>query len=309
MPWSSPLLCAALAFQAPESSPPPPTAPLMTEAEARLRALEGETRRIRDEVRQQLADAAVIPEQAANRAKKAWDDAIRARKAAEEEVRAYIGEVLPQDIETSRGEIALAKYDVEQAQARFDWRQKAVDARREVAGHLYIADRMSLERAKFELETAETQLNVQEKYSGPKETRRLEALVAAAVTEEQIKQREYEAQADRLRKRQAESARLQARTPEDLVVAILDDVVQREGRIVELTTELGALQADPARAGADRDRIQANRDAIANTARQIKEDLALATAVAEEARQARDRLFQAEKRLIVARRRAGPAGK
>ena len=303
---SSLLIAAALAFQGPKPPSPPPTQPLVTEAEARLRDLEAETQQIRDEVRRELADAAVVPEQAANQARKAWDDAILTRKAAEGKVLAYTKGTLLQDIEAKKGEIALAESAQEFAAARRDETRRAFERGQQ---NQYIANKLAADHAGFELETAETELAVLEKYEGPRETKRLEALLAGAADEEQIKKAEYERQVDRLRKRQAEGARLQARTPEDLVVAILDDAVQREGRIVALTTELGALQADPAQAGANRDRIRINRDAVANTARQIKEDLTLATTVAEEARQARDRLFKAEKRLIVARREVDPAAK
>ena len=302
---SIPLLIAlALAGQAPES--PPPSRPPIAPAAVRLRELEDEARAIREEVQRELADAAVAPEQAVNEAKRAWDDATRAREAAEGAVAAYTLGALRLDIETKKSAIALAESDLQRAEGQFDWYRQAVDRGQELAGNGYVLAKLKADRAAFEVETARTELDVLEKYQGPKEAKRLEALAAGAADAEQIKKREYERQAERLRRRRAEAARLQARTPEDLVVAILDDVIRHEARLVELTRELAANQPG---AKPDPDRLRANRDAVANTARQIKEDLALATAVAEEARQARDRLLQAERRLLAARRVAEAAAK
>ena len=190
----------------------------------------------------------------------------------------------------AKGAIEIAQADLTRAQEQLAFRQKLVDGGQEVAGPLYWSTKLAADRAGFELEIAETELQVLQRYNGPKETKRLQALVEAAADDEQIKKQEYDTQLMRLKQRQAASTRLQARTPEDLVVAILDDVMKHEGRIIDLTRELTAIQAeqaaDPNRATTAFDRIKANRDAIANTTRQIKEDLTLATTVAEEARQA-----------------------
>ena len=109
------------------------------------------------------------------------------REVAEYAVKEYVEGVYKQDYETSRGEIALAKSDLERAADRVTW-SKSMYGKGYVSKATQIADELSLERAKFDLEQAMTQLDVLEKYTKDKQIKSLSSDVEKARADELSKE-------------------------------------------------------------------------------------------------------------------------
>ncbi len=113
------------------------------------------------------------------------------REVAEYAVKEYVEGVYKQDWETIKGEIALAKSDLERAADRVTWSSKML-LKGYVSKATNVADELSLARARFDLESSETQLDVLTKYTREKQTKSLNSDVEKARADELSKQSSLE---------------------------------------------------------------------------------------------------------------------
>jgi HlyD family secretion protein len=108
------------------------------------------------------------------------------REVAEIAVKEYIGGVYAQDKATVDGEIALAKSDLTRVQDRLAWSTKMKE-KRFLSESARLADELSLKKAKFTLEQAQTKLDVLQKYTKGKRTKELQSQVEKARSDEMAK--------------------------------------------------------------------------------------------------------------------------
>ena len=300
---------AAEPRQDPPAPQPPPAelAPPRFDAQdlALVRA-EKEVQQARDEVRKELADTVANQKVAVSKAELAWKQALLARETREYDLKEYVQGIFPQDQESARGELALAEADFKRSQEYADANNRAKGAGQKINPRFVLAGDLELQRSKFTLQEAQTNLDVLEKYTKHQETKRRTALVTEATAEEMMKQSEYDLQRGQLDRRKNQAARLQARTPEDLVVALLGEVVEQETRVAALAREILDLNArmakEPDRAGEILVEINEKRQEIRKLAEEIRDSLDTATAIGEDNRRLRQRLFFAEQNLVQIRR-------
>ena len=120
-------------------------------------------------------------------AEAAYLNAKLTRQVAEIAVVEYLEGIYKQDKETILGEIALAKADMKRAEDRLQWSEKMLEKSYVSLGQV-ISDRLSLQRAIFAVEQAQTKLNVLEKYTKDKTKKELEAEVEKAKSDELAKE-------------------------------------------------------------------------------------------------------------------------
>jgi multidrug resistance efflux pump len=98
------------------------------------------------------------------------------REVAEIAVTEYSEGIFKQDVQTIRGEIALALSDRERAEERLKWAQD-MNKKGFVSGSQLTAEKLALEKALFALEQARTKENVLVKYTKDKTLKQLKAEV------------------------------------------------------------------------------------------------------------------------------------
>jgi HlyD family secretion protein len=144
------------------------------------------------------------------------------REVAEYAVREYVEGVYKQDLATYKGQIALARSDLERAVDRLKWSSE-MKKKGYVSIATNLADELTKQQADFDLEQAETQLTVLEKYTKEKQIKSLSSDVEKAKADELSKQSSYELERTKERKleRQIENCTLKA--PGDGIVVYAND--------------------------------------------------------------------------------------
>ncbi len=169
-------------------------------------------------LKDQLTNQRITTQQA----EASYKQSLLTREVAEYAVKEYTEGVFKQDKATSEGEIALAKSDLTRASDRADWSTK-MEVKGYVSKATSIADKLSFERAKFELEQAQTQLEVLMKYTKDKQIKSLSSDVEKARADELSKQSSWELEKIKEAKfvRQIEKCILKA--PTDGIVVYAND--------------------------------------------------------------------------------------
>ena len=228
----------------PQVSPKAVSEPLFNDRDKRLIEAERNTAALRDQLRKQSADTIANQEFATLRAELGWKEALLAREKSEYALKEYTEGIFVQDYETMKGEVALAKADLERAKEMTDYTRRREEIGEKVSELKKNVDLLEEQRAGFEVDQAETILTVLLKYTKDSETRRLTSLVDLAKAEELRKQANYDMEKLKLDRRRSQSSQLKARVPEDLVVALLEEVVDQEAKVVELARDPGLQRSD-----------------------------------------------------------------
>ncbi len=134
-----------------------------------------------------LSDQLVTQRITTSGAEAAFLNAKLSREVAEIAVNEYLEGIYKQDKETIQGEIALAKSDRKRAEDRLQWSNRMLEKKYVSPGQV-LSDRLTLDRAIFAEEQAQTKLNVLEKYSKNRTKKELESEVEKSKADELAKQ-------------------------------------------------------------------------------------------------------------------------
>ena len=283
----------------------------LTADQERLIRLESDLQTTRDAIRKQLTDTTKNLEMVVLTAELDWKKAILARERAGYALREYEEGQFQQDQETMKGEIFLAKDLLERSRDLLKKLREEKAGAKPINRNLMTAQELTVQQEEFEVERAETALLVLEKYEAPKQISRLKSNISEARAEELKKYAQYLLQSNQLERRKNQSARLNARTPEDLVVALLDEVVEKETKLVALSREIQEINErvanDPEHAANLLEQVKAKRAELKTAVEEIKSTLLDATTIAEETRQLRIQLAKSERLLLFERRIPKPA--
>lgn len=185
-------------------------------------------------LRDQLTNQKITTQQA----EASYKQSLLTREVAEYAVKEYVEGVYKQDVETSRGEIALAESDLTRSKDRSEWSSNMFK-KGYVSKATSIADELSFQRAKFELETAQTQFNVLEKYTYQKQVKSLNSDVEKARADELSKQSSWELEKIKEAKLNRQIAACILKAPTDGIVVYANDP-NRFGGQQQLQIEEGA---------------------------------------------------------------------
>ena len=185
-----------------------------------------------------LRDALTNQKIATQQAEASYQQAHLTREVAEYAVKEYVEGVFKQDEATSKGEIALAKSDLERAADRVTWSTKMFD-KGYVSKASNVADILSLARAKFELEQAETQMDVLIKYTKDKQVKSLNSDVEKARADELSKKSSWSLEQIKEAKLERQIKACILKAPGDGIVVFANDP-NRFGGQQQLQIEEGA---------------------------------------------------------------------
>ena len=144
------------------------------------------------------------------------------REVAEVGVREYEEGVYKQDFDTIKGEIALAKSDLTRSEDRLDWSTKMSD-KGYVSLSQKLADTLSLQKAKFSVEQAETKMVVLEKFTREKTLKELRAEVEKAKSDELAKSSTWNLEKDKEAKLERQIKNCVLNAPGDGLVVYAND--------------------------------------------------------------------------------------
>ena len=185
-----------------------------------------------------LKDSLINQRIATQQGEASYKQALLTREVAEYAVKEYVEGVFKQDEATSRGEIALAKSDLERAADRVTWSTKMFD-KGYVSKASNVADILSEERAKFELEQAQTQMDVLLKYTKDKQIKSLSSDVEKARADELSKKSSWSLEQIKEAKLERQIKACILKAPGDGIVVFANDP-NRFGGQQQLQIEDGA---------------------------------------------------------------------
>ncbi len=185
-------------------------------------------------LRDQLTNQKITTQQA----EASYKQSLLTREVAEYAVKEYTEGVFKQDFETAQGEIALAESDLTRARDRLEWSTK-MEKKGYVSKATSIADQLSFDRAKFELEQAQTQLDVLLKYTKDKQIKSLNSDVEKARADELSKQSSWELEKIKEAKLERQIKACILKAPTDGIVVYANDP-NRFGGQQQLQIEEGA---------------------------------------------------------------------
>ncbi len=171
-------------------------------------------------------------------AEASYKQSLLTREVAEYAVKEYVEGVFKQDYETSRGEIALAKSDLERATDRVDWSGKML-IKGYVSKAASVADQLALEKARFELEQSQTQMDVLLKYTKDKQIKSLSSDVEKARADELSKKSSWNLEQIKEAKLVRQIDKCVLKAPGDGIVVYANDP-NRFGGQQQLQIEEGA---------------------------------------------------------------------
>ncbi len=169
-----------------------------------------------------LKDALTTQKITTTQADASYQQAKLVREVAEYAVREYVEGVFKQDEATAKGEIALAKSDLERAIDRLDWSTKMLK-KGYVSRRQQVADKLSKDRAVFDLEQAQTQLDVLLKYTKDKQIKSLQSDVEKAKADELSKQSSWELEKTKEAKLERQIKACILKAPGDGIVVYAND--------------------------------------------------------------------------------------
>ena len=151
-----------------------------------------------------------------------FENAKLTREVAEIAVIEYEEGIFKQDLETVEGEIKLAESDLTRAEDRLDWADRMFE-KGYVSKAPKIADELTLEKAKFALEQAQSKKKVLEKYTKDKTIKELQSEVEKANSDELAKQATWELEKDKEEKLEKQIANCKLLAPSDGLVVYAND--------------------------------------------------------------------------------------
>ena len=255
----------------------------------------------RDEVKLQLTDFVAAQKEVTLKAKKDYQDASKARQIAQYAVKEFTWGTYLQDHATLLGRIALASSDLEQARDRLRALEEKRKGEARVDPVQLLVARLDLQQFEFDKEQFETELKVLTEYTKEKETKRLEAAVAAAEALEGEKKGLLEVSQAKEAKLIEQAERLKVRSPEDLVIALIDDAIKSETKVIAVITEARKIEDQIRKKPEDAESLAADltaRKAEATSLMdQAKAQLLEAATLAEQVKAIRIKLRDAEAAL------------
>jgi hypothetical protein len=259
----------------------------------------------REEVQQQMTDVVVGQQANVERAKKEYEKAKEATALARYKVREYVQGIFLEKRATFVGQIQLAQSDLERA---IDQKLKLEEQAKKVTvdpDKLIAAD-LTKQQAELDVEQARIQLEVLEKYTKEKETRARQAAVAGAEAFEAEKQGLLLIEQAKESKLRAQTGAFHVRSPEDLVIALMEDAVKNEGQAVDILAECQKLEAEiqdkPAEAATLNTKLLAKKDEAVLLMKKAKTQLLDAANLAQQTKARRASALEGETMLKKERR-------
>ena len=169
-----------------------------------------------------LRDALVNQKITTQQAEASFKQAKLVREVAEYGVKEYKEGIYKQELATDKGQIALAKSDQERAIDRLKW---STDMKKKgyVSIATNIADTLTKQQADFDLEQAQTQLKVLEKYTKEKQIKSLRSDVEKAKADEYSKQSSLALEQTKEKKLERQIDRCTLKAPGDGIVVYAND--------------------------------------------------------------------------------------
>ena len=144
------------------------------------------------------------------------------REVAEYAVREYEEGIFLQDQATYKGQIALAKSDLERAIDRLKWSTE-MKAKGYISIATNIADQLTKQQAEFDLEQAMTQLKVLLDYTKEKQIKSLRSDVEKAKADELSKESSWQLEQTKEKKLERQIAKCMLKAPGDGIVVYAND--------------------------------------------------------------------------------------
>jgi HlyD family secretion protein len=155
-------------------------------------------------------------------AKAAYQNAKLTRQVAEIAVTEYVEGVFKQELETVKGEIALAESERKRAEDRLEWSNRMY-GKGYVSLAQNIADKVGLQQKIFVFEQAQTKLNVLLKYTKEKTIKELESDVEKARSDELAKEQTWDLEKKKQAKLERQIKNCQLFAPNDGLVVYAND--------------------------------------------------------------------------------------
>jgi HlyD family secretion protein len=169
-----------------------------------------------------LSDSLINQRITTQQAEASFKQAKLVREVAEYAVKEYEQGLFLQELATDKGQIALAKSDRERAIDRLKWSTEMMK-KGYVSIATNIADQLTKQQADFDLEQAQTQLNVLEKYTYEKQVKSLKSDVEKAKADELSKQSSWTLEQTKEKKLERQIAACTLRAPGDGIVVYAND--------------------------------------------------------------------------------------
>ena len=169
-----------------------------------------------------LRDSLVNQKIATQQAEASFKQAKLVREVAEYAVKEYEQGTYLQELATDRGQIALAKSDLERAVDRLKWSTEMF-TKGYVSKATNIADQLTKQQADFDLEQAQTQLDVLVKYTYEKQVKSLRSDVEKAKADEFSKQSSFTLEQTKEKKLERQIEKCTLRAPGDGIVVFAND--------------------------------------------------------------------------------------
>jgi hypothetical protein len=288
-----------------ESATASPFKARLEERRIALEKKEEEVQRLRDEIKDKLGDVRVRTQRETEQAKTRLLVAQKSREVAELNVTAYEQGVYPQELQARQGQVRLAEEQLARTDAWLKRREQALADGKVTAEQLEV-DKLSKQKADYELHEARVYLDVLQRYGKERRLKELQALV------ERAKAEEFAAQAELLMAEQREArfhdylSRFKVIAPDDQVLALLHDAIKLEEGIATTLREAKTVAAGPAEVGPDgsdskAERLRKMHEDVVKMTKQATVEISEAIALAEYVRQERMHLMKEEADLQRAR--------
>jgi hypothetical protein len=254
-----------------------------------------------DELKLQLTDFVAAQREVTLKAWKDYQDAKRAREIAQYAVKEYVQGIYLLDSATALGKIVLAKTNLECAIDRLKALEGKRDGGARVDPNELMVAKLDFEQASFDEEQAITELKFLNEFTKEKETKRLEAAVAVAQVLEAEKKGLMEMSQAREAKLIEQAERFKIRSPEDLVISLIDDAIQSETKAIAVVAEARKLEEqirqNPGDVASITTHLKARKEEAGALMDQAKAQLLEASQVGEKVKAIRTQLRDAEAML------------
>ncbi len=169
-----------------------------------------------------LRDTLVNQKITTQQAEASFKQAKLVREVAEYAVKEYVEGIYLQDRATYQGQIKLAQSDKERAIDRLQW-STDMFAKGYVSKATNIADQLTKQQADFDVEQAQMQLSVLEKYTKEKQIKSLNSDVEKARADELSKQSSFTLEQTKEKKLERQIEKCTLRAPADGIVVYAND--------------------------------------------------------------------------------------
>jgi RND family efflux transporter MFP subunit len=173
-------------------------------------------------------DSAALKDQLTNQyiategAKAAYQNAKLTREVAEIAVTEYVEGVFQQELQTAKGEIALADAELKRAADRLEWSNRML-TKGYVSVAQNVADKVTLQQKGFSYEQSQTKKSVLEKFTKEKTIKELQSDVEKARSDELAKQQTWDLELKKQKKLEVQIEHCKLLAPSDGLVVYAND--------------------------------------------------------------------------------------